>query len=58
MSVSVSDPDSINNSSSKEGEVWKLGSVEIFNVNTNHISKKLKQHKESLLNLDDCVKAD
>ena len=46
MFVSNSDQESCNSRSSKEGEIWKLGSGELFNVNDNHCSKKLKQHKE------------
>ena len=57
MSVSDSDQESIISSSSKEGEVWKLGSGEIFNHNNNHGSKKLKQHKETIFYLDDCINA-
>ena len=57
MSVSDSDKESINSSSSEEGEIWKLGSGKIFDVNNNHGKKKLKQHTESFLSLDDCINA-
>ena len=53
MSVSDSDQESINSSSSKEGEVWKK--AQLFNFINDYGSKKLKQHKESFLNLDDCI---
>ena len=52
MSVSDSDQESMNNNSSKEGEVRKLGSGELCNLSNNRSNKKLKQHKESFLNLD------
>ena len=54
---SDSDQESINRSSSEEDKVWKLGSGELFNLNNNHSGKKLKQHTESFLNLDDCISA-
>ena len=43
MSVSDSDQESSDSSSSEDGEIWKR--------------KKLKQYKESFLNLDDCINA-
>ena len=45
----------ISSSSSKEGEVSKLGLGELFSFNNNHSGKKSKQHTESFLNLDDCI---
>ena len=53
MIVSDSDQESMNSSSTEEGEVWKLGLC-FYN---NHSSKKLKQLTESALNLDDCFNA-
>ena len=47
LSVSDSNQESFDSSSSKEGEVWKLGSGELFNFYNNHSGKKLKQQKES-----------
>ena len=41
----------------KMSEIWKIGSSKLFNDNNNHSRKKLKQHKESILNLDDCINA-
>ena len=41
MRIFDSDQESINSSSSKEGVIWKLGSGELFNTNTNNISIKL-----------------
>ena len=52
-----SDQESYNSSSSEEGEIWKLGSGELFSFNNNHSTKKLKQHKESCSNLDDSINA-
>ena len=57
MSVSDFDQESFNSSSSGEDEIWKLGSGEIFHFKNNQSSKKLKEHKESFLNLDDCINA-
>ena len=57
MCVSDLDQESMNSSSSEEGEVWKLGSGKLFNFNKKHSSKKLKQHVESFLNLDYCINA-
>ena len=57
MSVSDSDQESMNSSSSKEGEIRKLDSGELYNFKNNQSSKKLKQHIESFLNLDDCFNA-
>ena len=57
MSVSDSDQESMNSSSSKEGEIRKLDSGELYNFKNNQSSKKLKQHIESFLNLDDCINA-
>ena len=45
--VSNSDQESMNNSSSEEGEVCKLSSVELYAFINNHCEKNLKQHKES-----------
>ena len=42
ISFNDSDQESFNSSSSEEGEVWKLGSGELFNCNNNHITTKLK----------------
>ena len=42
LSVTNSDQESINSSSSEEGEVWKLGSGGRVNFTNNHSSKKLK----------------
>ena len=55
MNVSDSEQESINSSSSIEGEVLKLGSGELYNFNNNHSSKNVKQHKERFSNLDDCI---
>ena len=57
MSVSDSDQESMNSSSSKKGEIWKVSSADLLNFNNNHSSKKLNQHIESFLNLDDCINA-
>ena len=57
MSVSDSDQKCIDSSSSEEGEIWKIGSGELYNLNNNHSSKKSKQQKESFLNLDDYINA-
>ena len=57
MSVSNSDQKSMNSNSSEEGEIWKLGSGKLYDFNNNHSSNKLKQHKESFLNLDDYINA-
>ena len=57
MSVSDSDQESSDSSSSEDGEIWKIGSGDLNNFKTNHSRKKLKQHKESFLNLDDCINA-
>ena len=57
MSVSDSGQESSDSSSSEDGEIWKIGSGELFNDSNNHSRKKLKQHKESFLNLDDCINA-
>ena len=53
-----SDQELIISSSSEEGEIRKLGSGELFNLNNNNSSKKLKQHTGSFLNLDDYINAD
>ena len=57
ISVPNSDQESFNSSSSEEGEIWKLDSVELFRFNNNHSSEKVKEHTESFLNLDDCINA-
>ena len=57
MSVSNLDEESSNVSSSEEGEIWKRGSDENFNLNLKHSRKKLKQQSETFLNLDDCINA-
>ena len=41
ISISESDQESFNSSSSEEGEIWKLGSYELFNFNNYHSSKKM-----------------
>ena len=54
MSVSDSGQESIQSSSSKKDEIWKLGSGKLFNFNHNHIRKKLTTQK-NFLNLNNCV---
>ena len=55
MSISDSDQESFNSSSSEEGEISKLGPGELYHLDNYHSSKKSKQHTESFLNLDDCI---
>ena len=57
MSVVDSDQESMNCSSSEVGKMWKLDPGEIFIWNLHCCRKKIKQHKESVLNLDDCINA-
>ena len=57
MSVLDSDEESLNVSSSEEGEFWKRVSDENFNIHLKHSSKTLKQQSETFFNLADCINA-
>ena len=57
MKVSYSDEESLNVSSSEEGEIWKRSTNENLSVNSKHSSKRLKKQPENFFNLDDCIDA-
>ena len=56
-SLSNFNQESINYSSSKEGEDWKLGLGELYSFNNDHSRKNKTTQKKVFLNLDDFINA-
>ena len=38
-----------------QGEIWKAGTGELFNIDSNHSGKKLKPDTANMFNKENCI---